>query len=98
MASKAKARAQRRHAKERAFQRYGVSCTNQDLDFIISQIQSDKAKFVYRQSNRITLWDVTWAKQTVRVVYDNTRKTVVTFLPPDTVGTDIDWENENEQY
>lgn len=92
--SKAKERAQRRHAKERAFQRYGVWCTDQDLDFIVAQIQADEAKFVYRQSRRITLWDVEWADQTVRVVYDKTRKTVVTFLPPDTVGTDLNWEDE----
>jgi len=46
--------------------------------------------FVERQSHRITVWDLNFKGKEVRVVYDNQRKSIVTFLPPkDQEGQDV---------
>lgn len=76
-----KAKSQRKHAKRRALSRYGLALSRHHLDAIVLQIQSGKAKFVERQSNRVTLWEVSYEGHILPVVYDKIRKTCVTFLP-----------------
>ena len=51
-----KASFQREHAKRRALQRYSLILNRQDLDDIVSKIKSRDAEFVERQSNRVTIW------------------------------------------
>lgn len=84
MASKAKC--QRRHAKHRAAARYDLFLTDQNLEAIVVQIQTGKAHFVGRQSNRVTHWDVQVEGKLARVVYDKARGQITTFLPPELAG------------
>lgn len=77
---RSKARAQRIHAKRRAYQRYGLVLNKWDLRELVTAIQSNKATHVEKRSNRVSEWDVQFHGETVRVVYDNMRKTIVTFL------------------
>lgn len=76
-----KASCQRAHAKRRALQRYSLILNRQDLDDIVSKIKSRDAEFVERQSNRVTIWRLSFKETLIRVVYDSLRHTIVTFLP-----------------
>ncbi|MFH0873975.1 MAG: hypothetical protein V1846_04045 [Candidatus Komeilibacteria bacterium] len=78
-----------RHAKRRAWERCGLALTKADLSDIVRQIrlQSERAIFVRRYSNRVSLWlvsiNVPDEKPTHhRVLYDKQRHQIVTFLPP----------------
>ena len=73
----------KKHAKERAGERFGIIFDQKTHDEVIKIIQDGKAKFVERQSNRITLFDVFIDGKECRVVYDKERKTIVTFLNKD---------------
>jgi len=74
---------QRKHAKMRASQRYQLTLNKDKLRVICKQIQEGKgAKYVARQSFRVTIWEVTYEGKNLWAVYDRMRHTVVTFLPP----------------
>lgn len=73
---------QRLHSKLRAHQRYDLDLNRKDLDSIVRMIQTgNDAFFIKRSSNGVTIWHVVYNKQSLRVVYDKTRKSIVTFLP-----------------
>lgn len=79
-----KTHSQRVHAKRRCLERYGESINRDDIQAIIRLIQSGdtrKAKLLERQSIRVSTWRVTFRDKDMRVVYDRTRKTIVSFLP-----------------
>lgn len=48
-------------------------------------IRNGNAKFVERQSLRLTVWDVKLGDAMARVIYDSIRKQLVTFLPSETM-------------
>lgn len=73
--------AQRAHTRRRAQERYGVKLNKAAMAALIARIQSNRAKFVERQSNRITVWEVEHQSKRMRVVYDTKRGTIVTCLP-----------------
>jgi hypothetical protein len=75
--------AQMRHAQRRALERYSIFCSLADLMEIRDLIQSQKGNLVERQSLRVTVWDVDYKGTEIRVVYDNVRKSIVTFLHRD---------------
>ena len=83
-----KAKAQEIHARSRAVHRYGIELTPVVLGEWLGQIQSDTptARFLERQSHRITLWAVRHNGREVPVVYDKTRGTIVSVLPPDVLA------------
>jgi hypothetical protein len=58
-----------------------------DLRSFVQQIQAGEATFLGRQSNRTSVWLVTFRGNACRVVYDKQRKTIVTFLPTTEDGT-----------
>jgi hypothetical protein len=76
-----KAVTQRKHAKRRAFERYSLWLGSVDMQDMIAQIQGGRAVFIERQSRRVTLWVVEAQGKHVPVVYDKSRKTIVTVLP-----------------
>ena len=78
---KSKAKNQKRHAKERALERYGLVLTRAVYREWVKLIQSHKATFVSRTSHRLTRFIVHWEGQDFPVVYDSIRKTIVTVLP-----------------
>jgi len=73
--------AQREHAKRRALQRFGLTISSEDLKQIVKDIQDQKARFLRRESTRITVWEIDFRNKNLTVVYDNKRKEIVTFLP-----------------
>jgi hypothetical protein len=77
-----KAAAERRHARRRAFERYGLELNMRTRRGIVEAIRTGRSRPVRRGSNRTTVHDVDVAGTTVRVVYDSERGELVTFLPP----------------
>ena len=80
---------QRRHAKRRAMERYNVQLNRGQLKEIVGLIHTQKAKFIVRGSHRITFWSVPYNGTKMIAIYDSTRHTVVTFLPPTLTEEDI---------
>lgn len=77
-----KKKAQRKHAKRRLKERYNIKLSKKLRKSIISDIQKGRAYFLYKQSNRISIFSVQIKKHTVKVVYDCKRQEIVTFLYP----------------
>jgi len=93
---KNKAQCQRVHAKKRALERYDLDLNRDALEEIVSRIQNGVGiKMVLKQSLRISHYEMTVQEKLVRVVYDRSRKTVVTFLPlipaTDIQHDPVDW-------
>ncbi len=61
-------------------QRLGVRLNKHGHQEMVSQIHNGVAKFLRRQSNRITLWALDIKGKQVKVVYDNKRHQIVTVL------------------
>jgi hypothetical protein len=80
-----KADAQIYHALQRAKERYSINLSIDDYLDLVRQIQNGEAKFVERQSNRVTLFEIQIKNFAVVVVYDKKRHVIVTFLPPEAV-------------
>lgn len=78
-----KQRAQRRHARGRALERYGLEFGPATRDAVLRAIQTGRSTHVAKQSHRVSVHDVDVEGATVRVVYDRQRKEVVTFLRPE---------------
>ena len=86
-----KSRAQRSHAKRRFYERFGILLNRKDRQNLINQIQGNRAKFVEKESNRVSLWDVMVKGKIIRVVYDKDRKNIVTALPQEADDETISW-------
>ena len=78
-----KRQAQKRHARRRALERYGINLGPHTHTVLVGQIRNGTSRFVARQSHRVTVHDVTVDDRTLRVVYDTLRGQIVTVLPPD---------------
>lgn len=76
-----KKESQIKHAIKRAKQRFDLCLTKQNLIEIVRNIQNNiDCVFIKKQSNRISLFVITYKDQQYRVVYDKERKSIVTFL------------------
>lgn len=87
-----KAACQRRHAIERALERYEVSLNRDSYEALNKKVQRQEGVFIARQSNRVSLWQVQATnirgeKVQCNVVYDKSRGQIVTFLPPGAAET-----------
>jgi hypothetical protein len=76
-----KKESQRIHATLRAMERHGIALNKQARRQAIKDIQTGRAKFLWRTSLRVTAWEVSLDGKNVRVVYDRQRKSLVTVLP-----------------
>ena len=65
------------HFKRRCFERLGIFL---DVHAIIKQIQSNKLKLYKRQSNNKTLWEYTYNEIPLILVYDKSKKQLITVL------------------
>lgn len=83
--SHSKRRAERDHAKRRARQRYKLLVNKLDLESLVTDIQNNNGEFVYKSSNRATVWKLVCKGKNVLVVYDKLRAQIVTFLPFDSL-------------
>jgi hypothetical protein len=72
---------QRRHAKKRARQRYGVTLSTRQLYEIAQKIINGDSQFVERGSCRVSKHLVQYQGMTFYVAYDSNRKSVCSFLP-----------------
>ena len=79
--SKGKRKAQIKHAKRRFLSRFDLSLNDNEFKQMINKIQKGRAKFVRRQSNRVTIWDVPFDDKVIRCVYDKRTRVIVTALP-----------------
>ena len=84
-----KAKCQTRHAKYRAYQRFSVALTDDDIASIIASIQSGDAVFVARESKRVTVFEVEANDRKMFAVYDTKRHTIATFLTHDMIGRHV---------
>ncbi len=84
-----KAIAQRLHARGRVWSRLGVEFSKEDARGVVSAIQHNKAKFVDRQSNRVTRWAIDIHGIPCVCVYDNKTKEVVTVLTNEMVSPSL---------
>jgi hypothetical protein len=87
-----KAKSQRKHAKRRAQERYGLWLTDSQINSITQMIRTGQAVPVERQSRRVSIYDLKVARPQdligdnsepvpVRVAFDYTRNEIITFLP-----------------
>ena len=79
--SHSKRSSERKHAKRRARQRYRLLINRFVLEKLVNDIQSNKGEFIYKSSNRATVWKLVCKGKEVLVVYDKLRAQIVTFLP-----------------
>lgn len=63
-------------------ERFGIPVGDETLRQVVLAIQQGKAKFIKRQTNRITVFELLIHEQMARVVYDSHRKEIVTILRP----------------
>ena len=75
-----KAASERVHAKHRAYERHGVKFNRHDLRAIALDIRNGNARFLGRQSNRVSSFEVYYRGEKYNAVYDSVRHTIVTFL------------------
>jgi len=80
------------HALRAAKKRYGVDVGLLGLCEVRGQIQEGRSRLLERQSNRVAIHEVTWGGQTMVVVYDSMRHTLVTFLPSTFVPGERPWQ------
>jgi hypothetical protein len=76
-----KKKAERIHSQRRALERNNLNLTSDVRNILRGQIKKNKGKFLYRESRRVTVWEVAHQEQKYKVVYDKLRKEIVTFLP-----------------
>ncbi|HVH77971.1 MAG TPA: hypothetical protein VM782_01155 [Stellaceae bacterium] len=72
---------ERRHAMQRASERYGLTLDRKLHKEILDKIQRGHCRLIQRQSLRVAIYDITLPEATVRVVYDRKRHELVSFLP-----------------
>lgn len=72
-----KLKCERLHCKQRAKERFGLSLNHKDFAIMAKLIQSNKAEFIRKRTNRITLWKLTYKDNGMTVVYDNKRHQIV---------------------
>lgn len=71
----------KRHANRRAYERFGLEPAQ--VDSLVQMIRAGDSTFVERQSNRVVVHDVNLEGTMIRVVYDTSRKAVITVLHPE---------------
>lgn len=78
-----KAKAQRKHARKRSYQRLGFVFDEKQA---IADIKSQKAEFIEKQSNRVSVWKMEQDGTEFYAIYDKSRKTIVTVMTERPIG------------
>jgi len=78
--NRSKARAQFIHTAKRMRERFDMTIGRGMYGIFVSEIQTGKAEFMRKQSNRVTIWRTKHDGQSIVLVYDKMRKTIVTAL------------------
>ena len=77
---KSKKKSQQIHAQNRCRQRFGCGFNEKQL---VNRIIAGETELVEKQSNRVSIHRVLIQENPANVVYDKTRKTIVTVLYPE---------------
>ena len=77
--------AQRLHSIKRAAERYGAQLAGHDLAEMVRLIKSGKSRFMRKLTNTRMQHALTYQGIDYVVVYDRTRGTICSLLPPDAV-------------
>lgn len=72
---------QRRHAMQRAYERYGIVLDGETESRIVDAIQGCRSRVIERRSHRVAVHELVFDGQVIRVVWDRKRQELVTFLP-----------------
>ena len=96
--AKGKKKAQLIHARRRFDGRFDIKLNDNQYQQLVNQIQNGRGEFVWKQSNRVTHWNINFENKWLRVVYDKRTKVIVTVLPLDSNTNDkvIDPERRQE--
>jgi len=87
--SKGKKRNQIKHARRRFLNRFDIDINDNQYIQLVNKIQKGRAELVRRQSNRVSIWDLEFEGQMIRVVYDKKTKAIVTALYPPREKTQV---------
>ncbi len=72
-----KKKAIKTHFQRRSLERIGVLLDEKEL---VKKIQNNKLEFIEKQSNRISVFRYEYNNNFYRLIYDKTRKQIVTIL------------------
>ena len=72
-----------KHAQKRFYERFNVDMSEDDIYTMSNLIREGRCEFIEKQSNRISLFYVNYNDKKYEVVYDKSRKSIVTVLPED---------------
>lgn len=86
---------QKIHCKKRCLERFGFEPNRETFRTWVEAIQKGHVKLVYRQSNRVAIYDYNHYGHKMRLVYDKSRKVVCTVLTQDMDPTEIVEEQRN---
>jgi|SRR5690625_4769032 len=75
--------AAKRHARQRAAERYRTDMSNGDLNRLTRLIRERRGELLTTQQDGRQLWLLNWQEQRLPVVYDPAGRTIVSVLPPD---------------
>lgn len=76
-----KKKSQQSHARSSFEDRYGIVLTQELHNQFVKQIQTGQATFLFSQSHRVSIFSVRHEEKRIPVVYDGSRKVLVTALP-----------------
>lgn len=91
---KSKSQSQQDHAKRRFQERLGVKFSQYIRDMLLHKIRTNQFKFIVKQSNRVSVYEVTFTPRpqdmlyespkeiTVLIAYDKHRGNIVTVSAP----------------
>lgn len=83
MVALTKLQAQRKHAKNRAKERFGINLNAKARQQVVRDIQNNRATFLFRQSNRLSCFLVSIDGVEAAAIYDRQRANIVTLLKPE---------------
>lgn len=72
-----KLKCERLHCKRRAMERFNLALNHKDMAEMVKLIQTQKAVFIRKRTNRITLWRLNYRDNEMMIVYDNKRHQIV---------------------
>lgn len=75
---------QKSHAIRRLFERYEIRVNDNQYQNLVNLIKDNKARFITRQSNRVTVFEISYLNRKLVACYDSSRKSIATFLPEGT--------------
>ncbi len=81
-----KKQSERAHAQRRLVERYGISLSGREYKNVVRLIANSTrtnptARLIEQQSQRVSVWEVSWQGNNLVAVFDKFRQEIITFLP-----------------